>query len=383
MPHDFSETLYNLYFSNSLSLSTAIGAVVGTVDYMSPEQVRGEPLNGQSDVFSLGQMLLEMVTGKGLFAGQEPKAVLQFLRSEQEPLAAEYKLDGVPKALEQIIRKTLQRTVAERYETAQQLLIDLKKLQRRTATKWLRWSVVGSLVGIVFLLVALGFAAWYSTTEVWEEKVLRDGHTTWVHSVAFSPNGRLLVSASDDKTAMVWDFAQRKRLKTLTDHTAKVNAVAFSPDGKRFATGSHDKTVIVWDAATLEKITTLREHRDAVNAVAFSPDGKWLASSSGGEPAAGSDFRTILWETSRWEKAREIPQGIVYGPIFFSPDSRRLITTEVQWDLGSEKQIVNADLPAREQMGWLELGGIRAGCKSAGQYGRRWGSNLSRTVPAR
>ncbi len=366
--------------SLTLPVSTAIGSVVGTVNYMSPEQARGETLDGRADVFSLGQMLLEMVTGKGLFTGQEPKAVLQFLRSEQEPLyglvskqcgsphevrAQKHTyfvrvsaFESAPKALEPIIRKALRRNPAERYESAQQMLVDLKTLQRRTATKWLRWSVIGSLFGMVLLLIALGFAAWYSTTDVWVEKVLRDGHTAWVHSVAFSPDGRWLVSASDDKTVMVWDFAARKRLKTLTDHTEKVNAVAFSSDGKMFATGSYDRTVIVWDASTLEKITTLREHRDAVNALAFSPDGKWLASASSAEPAAGSDFRTILWGTSHWEKAREIPQGVVYGPILFSPDSRLLVTNQVQWDLVSGKQDMNDDLPQEKKWGgwnWAAL----------------------------
>ncbi len=333
------------------ALATAPGAVIETASYMSPEQACGENLDGRTDMFSLGLILFEMVTGKGLFAGMREEKILQLLQSKQELLAADYKFDGAPKALEQIIRKTLKRTLAERYETAQQMLVDLKKLQRRTATKWLRWSVISSLFGMVLLLVALGFAAWFSTTEIWEETVLRDGHAMAVRRAVFSPDGRLLVSVSDDKLVIVWDFVHRKRLKMLTAHTERVNSIAFSSDGKWFATGSHDKKVIVWDAVTLEKIRTLREHQDAVNAVAFSPDGKWLASASSGDIAAGSDFRTIMWDTSRWQKAREIPHGVVYGPILFSPDSRWLVTNQVQWDWVSGKQVVNDELPLEKKWG--------------------------------
>jgi WD40 repeat protein len=337
--------------SPTLRLSTALGTVVGTVNYMSPEQARGEPLDGRTDVFSLGQILLEMVRGKSLFAGTRPLEVLELLRSGQEPLTSEDQLAGVPKALAQIIRRSLKRDVQARYASAQEMLADLKQLQRRAATKWLRRSVVSSLIGIVLLFVTLGFAARYSTHEIWEEKILRDGHTAAVRRAAISPNGRLLVSASDDKTVMVWDFVLRKRLKTLNDHAGRVRALAFSADGKWFATGSRDKTVIVWSAVTFEKVTTLREHRDEVNAVAFSPDGKWLASASSADSAAGSDFRTILWETSRWEKAREIPYGVVYGPILFSPDSRLLVTNQVQWDWVSGKLAVSAEAPGAEKWG--------------------------------
>ena len=297
--------------------STEIGTVLGTVNYMSPEQARGEPLNGQTDIFSLGQILLEMVTGKRLFAGKDTDEVLQLLRGEQEPLADDYKFEQVPKALEQVIRKALKRNVAERYETAAQMLDELKKLQRRTATKWLRRGVVGGVGGIVLLLLALALAAWFSVHETWDEQVLRDGHTGIVRRAVFSPDGKTLVSVSEDQQIIVWDFVRREKIKTLTDHTAWVNSVAFSPDGKLFATGSSDKTVTLWDAGTLEKVTTLREHRDKVMAVAFSPNGKWLATASGSDTGASEDFRTVIWEVNGWQKTRDLPEGRSYGNLLF------------------------------------------------------------------
>lgn len=323
--------------SPTLPFATALGTVLGTVNYMSPEQARGEPLTGQADIFSLGQMLLEMVTGKGEFASKKPEEVLFLLRSEGE--LPDYKFDGVPRVLEQIICKSLKRNLAERYETAQQLLNDLKTLQRHTATKLLRRGIVGGASGVALLFIALVLAVWFSINETWPEKILRDGHTAAVRRAVFSPDGQRLVSGSEDHQVIVWDFARREKLKTLTHHTGWVNSIAYSPDGKWFATGSSDKSVIVWDAEKMEKVKMLNEHRDAVKAVAFSPDGKLLATSSGSDTGGNVDFRTVLWEVNGWRQLRALPEGRTYGNLLFSPDSRWLKTQDSQWEVATGSKV--------------------------------------------
>ena len=104
-----------------------------------------------------------------------------------------------------------------------------------------------------------------------------------VTSVAFSPDGKRLVTASWDGTVKVWDAATGQETLTLKGHTGGVSSVAFSPDGKRIASASEDETVKVWDAATGQETLTLKGHTDAVLSVAFSPDGKRIASASGTE----------------------------------------------------------------------------------------------------
>ncbi|MEG4913976.1 WD40 domain-containing protein [Microcoleus sp. B7-D4] len=106
------------------------------------------------------------------------------------------------------------------------------------------------------------------------------GHTNSVYAVSFSPNGKLLATGSDDNTVKLWDTTTGKQIITITGHTNSVNAVSFSPDGKLLVTGSADNTVKLWDTTTGKQIITITGHTNSVNAVSFSPDGKTLASAS-------------------------------------------------------------------------------------------------------
>ena len=80
------------------------------------------------------------------------------------------------------------------------------------------------------------------------EPITLKGHTGEVWSVCFSPDGKRLASASDDKTVKVWDTQTGQESLTLKGHTAAVTSVCFSTDGKRLASASKDGTVKIWNA---------------------------------------------------------------------------------------------------------------------------------------
>ncbi|MFM6818665.1 MAG: hypothetical protein ACKPKB_21065, partial [Dolichospermum sp.] len=103
-----------------------------------------------------------------------------------------------------------------------------------------------------------------------------------INSIAFSPDSQFLISGSDDKTIKLWDINLGLAIYTFIGHEKRVYAVAFSPLGKLIASGSKDKTVKMWSLETGKEIYSFQGHTDEVLCVAFSPDGKLLASGAGG-----------------------------------------------------------------------------------------------------
>ena len=118
------------------------------------------------------------------------------------------------------------------------------------------------------------------------------GHTDSILGVAFSPDGKYVLTAGGDDTARLWDVQTGAEIRRFTGHTGAVISVAFSPDGQYALTASQDHTARLWDVQTGAEIRRFTGHTDEVWGVAFSPDGKYVLTGSNDKTARLWDVQT-------------------------------------------------------------------------------------------
>jgi WD40 repeat protein len=161
-----------------------------------------------------------------------------------------------------------------------------------------------------------------------------EGHTDWIRSVAFSPDGLQIISGSHDSTVRVWDAVSGAHKYTLEGHTGSISSVVFSPDGELIISGSEDGIVRVWDAVSGAHKHILEGHTHYVNSVAFSPNGLQIIS--------GSDDCTVrVWDAVSGAHKYTLEGHTHYiRSVAFSPDGSQIISgshdsTVRVWDAAS------------------------------------------------
>jgi WD40 repeat protein len=160
-----------------------------------------------------------------------------------------------------------------------------------------------------------------------------EGHAAPVIGVVISPDGRLIASVSDDATIKLWDTTTGAEIRTLRGHAREVVSAAFSPDGTRLVSGSNDETLKLWDVASGQEILTLRGHAGVVRGVSFSHDGQKIASCS-------ADGTIKIWEAT--PLTPELRQSRLAAVLVNRKAAEFLIKEEVIEQLRSDPTISEA-----------------------------------------
>ena len=187
-----------------------------------------------------------------------------------------------------------------------------------------------------------------NNAKIWEASTgklltVLSGHTGTINDAHFSPDGKLIVTASDDGTARLWDVRTGKTLFVLKGHTARVTSAAFNPAGSQVATASQDKTARIWNTSSGQTIRVLPGHTEVVSSVLFSPDGRLVLTAS-------DDGTARVWDAGKGTQISEFSgdnsgnnKDIRWGGAFNS-DGTRVVTTSdnampTVWDIATGKKI--------------------------------------------
>ncbi|NDQ57645.1 MAG: protein kinase [Acidipila sp.] len=316
---------------------TVQGTIVGTIQYMSPEQIEGKELDGRSDIFSFGAVLYEMLTGQRAFPGKSQLSVVSAIL-EKEPAPISTVKPMTPPVLDRAIRRCLAKDPEDRWQTARDLAIELKwigepgsqtiapalaglRSPNKTSTR-VAWSAA-----LVLALTAIAFAAAFFlrtpklpqpvrlSAEIGADATL---YTNFGPAVILSPNGTRLVfaAAGSDQKQRIYVRSLDQLQATVLAGTENARDPFFSPDGQWIAFFADDKlkkiSVQGGAAATLCDAPNGRGGSWAEDGtIVFAPDmnvGLYKVSSEGGRTEALTTLDQQTGEvTHRWPQV--LPGG--------------------------------------------------------------------------
>jgi eukaryotic-like serine/threonine-protein kinase len=347
---------------------TSPGSTLGTVAYMSPEQVRAKELDARTDLFSFGVVLYEMSTGNVPFRGESSGVIFEAILN-RAPVAPVRLNSDVPVELERIISKALEKDPKLRYQHAADLRADLQRMKRDSASGHLSGSTAADLasaekrgpaegralrsdgglraaarrpglwlsVGIVLIgLVIVSYSAYRmfarkSAVPFQNFSISQITDNGKSQATAISPDGKyILSSVYDGGKSSVWlrHLPTNSDTQIIEPVAAYFSDFAFSPDGNYFLfTKSRRSTMDVWDLYRAPALGGNPQMiaRDVDTNVAFSPDGKHIAYERANDPEVGKYELLLANADGTDEKKIAIgPEASFRRNLSWSPDGRAI-----------------------------------------------------------
>jgi Tol biopolymer transport system component len=348
--------------ASPMSPLTTVGAVIGTIQYMSPEQIEGKEADARSDLFALGAVLYEMTTGTQPFEGKSQISVASaILEKDPEPLSS---LQPVtPPAFEHVVSTCLAKNPDDRFETAHDVRLELKWIAANAAPpsgtdraeegdksrSWLAWLVAGALA-----LILIAGAVWWRSSRPAE-------HTTYfsaplpfaARDIAVSPNGHTVAVVGyreSERKNILWIYEPGSQQATSLANTEGATYPFWSPDGRSlgfFADGKLKKLEL--SGGTVQTLCDAPSGRGGAwnkdGVILFTPSGMlgvglYRIQASGGTPTpVRSPDRSQAEDSHRWPVF--LPDGIHYLYLAVNLSGQKVLSTIFVGSLNSnEKRLV-------------------------------------------